>query len=272
MNNLSDKIWEKQHDIVLKNWGEISACYAWMHDRAFREYKRKNIHYAIPVIILSTLTGTANFAQQNIPEHLRPMAIMVIGGLNLLSGLITTLAQFFKINELQESHRSSSVMFSKFSRNITVELNLPVNDRCSDGSVFVDTCRQEYNRMIEQSPSIPNSILILFNKKFKHSLFSKPTISQLHEIVIYKDDETSVENKHLERYKLIEQQRHKSAKNLKIKRASFKLPKALRTNTIDDSDSEELNTERSYSGDIELNVPTNVPTIVDSSSNKILKL
>lgn len=103
-------------------------------------------------------------------------------------------------------------------------------------------------------------------------MFSKPTISQLHEIVIYKDDETSVENKHLERYKLIEQQRHKSAKNLKIKRTSFKLPKALRTNTLDDSDSEELNTERSYSGDIELTVPTTVPTIVDSSSNKILKL
>ena len=68
------------------------------------------------------------------------------------------------------------------------------------------------------------------------------------------------------------EKQQKSAKNLKIKRASFKLPKALRTNTIDDSDSEELNTERSYSGDIELTVPTNVPTIVDSSSNKILKL
>ena len=270
MNNIPNKIWEKQHEIVLKNWGEISACYAWMHDRAFREYKRKNIHYAIPVIILSTLTGTANFAQQNIPEHLRPMAIMVIGGLNLLSGLITTLAQFFKVNELQEAHRSSSVMFSKFSRNITVELNLPVNDRCSDGSVFVENCRQEYNRMIEQSPSIPNSILILFNKKFKHSLFSKPTISHLHEIEIYKDDDTVMENKQLERYRLVEQQKQKSAKNIKIKRTSFKIPKALRTNTLDDSDeSEELNVERCYSGDIELAVP---PTMVDLSSNKILKL
>lgn len=269
MNNISDKIWEKQHEIVLKNWGEISACYAWMHDRAFREYKRKNIHYAIPVIILSTLTGTANFAQQNIPEQLRPMAIMVIGGLNLLSGLITTLAQFFKVNELQEAHRSSSVMFSKFSRNITVELNIPVNDRCSDGSVLVESCRQEYNRMIEQSPSIPSSILKLFNTKFKHGLFSKPSISQLHEIIIYKDLETSIEMEQQKRHRLIEQQKQKSVKNLKTKRTSFKIPKMLRTSTLDDSDeSEELNLGRRYSGDIELAAPT----IVDSSLNQILKL
>ena len=120
--------WEEQHELILKNWGEIAACYGWMHDRAYRHYKVKNMHYAIPVIILSTLTGTANFAQQNIPERYRSEAIMIIGGLNLLSGLITTLAQFFKVNELQETHRSSSVMFSKFSRYISVELNLPKKD------------------------------------------------------------------------------------------------------------------------------------------------
>ena len=71
--------WEEQHEIILKNWGEISACYGWMHDRAYRHYKVKNMHYAIPVIILSTLTGTANFAQQNIPERYRSEAIMIIG-------------------------------------------------------------------------------------------------------------------------------------------------------------------------------------------------
>jgi hypothetical protein len=78
-----------------------------------------------------------------------------------------------------------------------------------------------------------------------------------------------MENKHLERYKLVQRQQQKSAKNLKIKRTSFKIPKALRTNTLDDSDeSEELNTERSYSDDIELTAAT----MVDLSSNKILKL
>ena len=179
--------WEGQHEIILKGWAEIAAGYSWMHDRAYREYKVKNMYYAIPVIILSTLTGTANFAQQSIPEKNREFAVMIIGSLNLLSGLITTLAQFFKVNELQEAHRSSSIMFSKFSRNVSVELNLPIKNRAHDGPTFLESSRQEYNRMLEQSPIIPTGILKKFNHKFKKKTFSKPTISKLTDITIYHD-------------------------------------------------------------------------------------
>jgi|MDSV01.1.fsa_nt_gb hypothetical protein len=233
--------WEEQHEIILKNWGEISACYGWMHDRAYRHYKVKNMHYAIPVIILSTLTGTANFAQQNIPERYRSEAIMIIGGLNLLSGLITTLAQFFKVNELQETHRSSSVMFSKFSRYISVELNLPKRDRCSDGAIFVENCRQEYNRMLEQSPSIPDNILLVFNKKYRHALFSKPVITHLEEIKIFKDI-NSHEHERRKKIQHIQHLKHQETmKNINnnSRLLSFKLPGAIRSQGLDDSSEDE---------------------------------
>ena len=235
------KDWNNQHELILKKWGEVAACYSWMHDRAYRQYKVKNMHYAIPVIILSTLTGTANFAQQNIPERYRAEAIMIIGGLNLLSGLITTLAQFFKVNELQEAHRGSSVMFSKFSRYIAVELNLPTNDRSSDGAAFVENCRQEYNRMVEQSPSIPDSILVIFNRKYKNAFFSKPAISRLEEIKIFKDIDTHEDErrKRGERIRFIEHQ--KTLKNVNKSGMIFKVPSVLRNRGLDDSDSDELN-------------------------------
>lgn len=181
--------WESQHEIILKRWAEIASCYSWMHDRAYREFKVKNMYYAIPVIILSTLTGTANFAQQSIPEKHRAIAVMVIGSLNLISGLITTLAQFFKVNELQEAHRSSSILFSKFSRNISIELNLPITDRSHDGVTFLEHSRQEYNRLVEQSPTIPTTVLSKFNSKFRKSHITKPTISKLSTIEIYHDEE-----------------------------------------------------------------------------------
>lgn len=241
---MSEKQWEKQHEIVLKNWGEISSCYNWMHDRAYRDFKIKNMHYAIPVIILSTLTGTANFAQQSIPKKYREISIMVIGSLNLISGLITTMAQFFKVNELQEAHRSSSLMFSKFSRNISVELNLPVNDRVADGATFLENCRQEYNRMVEQSPPIPTKILISFNKKHKNNLISKPGITNLEEISIYRDyeyenkRETKIQNENdikIEKQKLLEHQKTmKDLHNLK-KQMSVSLPQFLKADELDDS-------------------------------------
>ena len=59
--------WNSQQEIILKRWSETAACYQWMHDRAYRIYRKKAMYYAIPVIIISTVTGTANFAQSSFP-------------------------------------------------------------------------------------------------------------------------------------------------------------------------------------------------------------
>ena len=257
-----DHIWNQQHEKILKSWAEISSCYSWMHDRAYREYKIKNMYYAIPVIILSTLTGTANFAQQSIPEGYRPTAVMVIGGLNLLSGLITTLAQFFKVNELQEAHRIASVVFSKFSRNISVELNLPIKDRASDGATFLEHCRQEYNRLLEQSPIIPTNVLVKFNRKFKKSHFSKPIITKLKEIEIYHDEEyIAIKEEKIQEEKIEKEEKarliehEKTMKNLEnIKsQMSFRLPELLK------SESQKLD---------DLDMSSDISNDVDSSSTE----
>lgn len=270
--------WESQHEIILKRWAEISSCYSWMHDRAYREYKVKNMYYAIPVIILSTLTGTANFAQQSIPEKNRTIAVMVIGSLNLLSGLITTLAQFFKVNELQEAHRGSSIIFSKFSRNISVELNLPIIDRSHDGVTFLENCRQEYNRMIEQSPTIPTSILSKFNYKFKKSHITKPTISKLSTIEIYHDEEYQAHKELTQKKKqdeieenerLIEHRKTMSnLENIK-QQISFKIQNPLKTHLDSSSLSGEDDVDN---GDFEYSdTETNEKNKVLNSINNIEK-
>ena len=66
------------------------------------------MRFTLPVIVLSTLTGTANFAQEQFPESVRGMVPSVIGGLNLIAGLIATIMQFLKINELMENHKAAA--------------------------------------------------------------------------------------------------------------------------------------------------------------------
>ena len=61
------KIWHKQQEKVLKEWSEIGASYRYMHDRAYTMYNAQNLRFALPVIIISTVTGTANFAQGSFP-------------------------------------------------------------------------------------------------------------------------------------------------------------------------------------------------------------
>jgi hypothetical protein len=183
-----EKIWHEQQEKILKEWAEKAMCYRWMHDRAFRIYKTQNMRFAIPVIILSTVTGTANFAQESFPEAWRDYVPMGIGALNLVAGLLTTISQFLRVNELQEGHRVATISFAKFSRSITLELALPKADRDSSGKEFITQCCQELDRLIEQSPQMPKQILELFKKKHGKENIELPEILQLKKVTIFKED------------------------------------------------------------------------------------
>ena len=169
--------WNEQHENILRQWGEASGCYRYMHHRAYLMYKGLSMRFTLPVIVLSTITGTANFAQEQFPENLRGMVPSVIGGLNLVAGLIATIMQFLKINELMENHKAAALSFGLLSRNIRLELALAREERTTDGLEFVTRCKNEYDRLIEQSPSIPSAILADFERDYPlDNIFTKPEI------------------------------------------------------------------------------------------------
>lgn len=185
-----NKEWHAQQEKILKKWAEVSSSYRYLHDRSYTLYSQKNLYFALPVIVLSTITGTANFAQSSFPDSVKPYAPSFIGTLNLVAGLITTVAQFLRVSELLESHRVASLAFGKLSRNIAVELSLPIKERTSNGTSFLSACRVELDKLIEQSPSIPLSILSSFDKKFKESDFIKPDILEITGVEVYQNNET----------------------------------------------------------------------------------
>lgn len=198
------KVWHDQQEKILKKWSEIGASYRYLHDRAYAYYNKQNFRFALPVIMLSTITGTANFALKSFPEAWRETVPLVIGFLNLSAGLITTVSQFLRVSELLEGHRAASIAYSKFSRNISVELSLPVKERTCSGTEFINSCRTELDRLIEQSPSIPYNIIKEFGHKFKDHTFIKPDILEISTVEIYKDD---AEDEIKEMEKLAEQQK-----------------------------------------------------------------
>jgi len=167
--NKQNKIWHPQQEVILKTWGEQASCYRFMHNKSFQKYKKMNLRFTLPIIIISTITGTANFAQETFPIGWKKLAPVVIGGANLFSAILTTILQFLKVNELMESHRASSIQFGKLSRIIRLQLTLPLYERNQDGSEFVDYCWNEYDRLIEQSPPIPKKIISKFQVDFPES-------------------------------------------------------------------------------------------------------
>ena len=216
-----DKTWHSQQEAILKRWSEIGSSYRYMHDRAFSKYSRQNFRFALPVIIISTITGTANFAQGSFPEAWRDFVPLFIGFLNLSAGLITTIAQFLRVSELLEGHRAASIAYSKFSRNISVELSLPREDRSTGGTEFVNTCRNELDRLIEQSPNIPIEIVNEFGMKFKDTTFMKPEILNITDVEVYHDDRKEKAKRKMQELKEAEMLRSTFLKEEAIRRKSI---------------------------------------------------
>tara|TARA_B100001142_G_scaffold28174_2_gene25250 strand:+ start:266 stop:1033 length:768 start_codon:yes stop_codon:yes gene_type:complete len=172
-----EEMWNDYHENVLRQWGEASACYRYMHHRAFLQFKRLSLRFNLPVIVLSTITGTANFAQSTLPPSIQPAAPSIIGGLNLIAGLIATIMQFLKVNELMENHRTAALGHGSLSRNIRLQLALPRNERKKEGLKFVEECKATYDSLLEQSPPIPKKILLNFDKEYPiEGVFTKPEI------------------------------------------------------------------------------------------------
>lgn len=167
-------IWTREQEGLLAEWAEKSSCYRWLHSRAEKKYRCRNYGFTIPVIILSTLSGTANFGMDSfVPEESKSIAMAGVGSVNIVAGIISTLANFLRFAELMEAHRSSGVSWSKLGRDISVELALDPKRR-KPAHDFLNVCRAEYDRLIEQSPLVDDSILKQFHDKFKDTDINKP--------------------------------------------------------------------------------------------------
>jgi len=188
--------WSEEIEDLLSEWGEVALCFQYLHSFSQRKYKKKYHHFQIPIIILSTLTGTANFATESyVPNDYKQGFSAGVGSLNLLCGILGTLLSFLRYSEVYEGHRISALAWAKLSRNIEIELSLHHKKRksCRD---FLKVMRSEYDNLMESSPTIDLDVITLFNKKFdgKYPSVRKPVIvNGLREIVPFKKDEEEPE-------------------------------------------------------------------------------
>lgn len=157
--------WTSGHERILVDWADKAMCYRWLHARSHQRFSMINTYFTIPVIVMSTITGTANFAQDRVPELYRGYYSMGVGFINILAGIITTIQQFLKISELNEAHRVSAICWDKFYRRIKIELSKPITER-QNVKDFLKHCTEEYDRLMEISPAIQMAIIKLFYRTF----------------------------------------------------------------------------------------------------------
>lgn len=162
--------WTEEQEVLLAKWSDYASCYRWLHDRTEKQLSWSNNWITIPVIILSTITGTASVGLNGLvgdSQEAQKYAQISIGMVSLSTGILTTLGNYFRFAQNSEAHRVAAVSWSKFNRLIAVELAQKPEDRM-DSLDFISLCRQDLDRLIEQSPQIPDNIISSFEKEFQH--------------------------------------------------------------------------------------------------------
>jgi len=225
--NAADVEWTTEHEQILVEWADKAMCYRWLHSKSNTLFSNLNAWYTIPVIVISTLTGTANFAQNRVPEEYQNYFAMVVGGFNILGGIISTIQQFLKITQLNEAHRVSGIAWDKFYRNVKIELAKHPSERMPPGQML-KMSKEEFDRLMETSPNIPEKIITAFKTSFKHSeAFDKIVKPEICDVLVstesYRNPWSNLENR--------EKSAAEMAKNKALKEARQKqLDKANRNN------------------------------------------
>jgi len=171
--------WSQEQEVLLAKWSDFAACYRWLHDRTEKQLSNSNNCITIPVIILSTITGSASVGLSGLvgdDASTQKYAQISIGMVSLITAIMTTLGNFFRFAQNSEAHRVAAIQWGKFNRVISAELAQKPNDRM-DSLDFINLCKQDLDRLIEQSPQIPDNVILKFDKEFNDTVdLKKPDI------------------------------------------------------------------------------------------------
>ena len=158
--------WSPENEEILVEWCDVAKVYKWLSSKSNAKYRKLSARFTLPAITLSTITGTASFAQSSLPLSMQQYAPAIIGSINIFIGILTTIQQYLKIGELNEAYRVSSIAWYKFARNIKIELAKDPSER-TDAGQFTKICRNEYDRLMETSPPIEDDIIAMLKTTFQ---------------------------------------------------------------------------------------------------------
>jgi hypothetical protein len=160
-----DLCYNKHLEEVIASEAEKALVLRWLHDQSEKRYAVLNTYIAIPVIVISTLAGTASIGQESLfgPGEIAPI---IIGLMSLSVSVLNVISNFFSWAKRSEGHRISSINYGKLHRWISIELSLPRTQRVP-AKHFLKEIREQIDRLNETSPPIPQSIIDSFRMRLK---------------------------------------------------------------------------------------------------------
>ena len=165
-----DYEWKDDQERMLKKWADKALCFKMMHERANKRFWCLNAWFNIPVIVISTITGTGNFASGSFGDGSDQTFIFALGALNIFAGILATIASYTNVAQKLEAHRFSTISWDKYARKLQIELSKSRKDRAK-AKDYIKQAAEDYDRLIEMSPILPNDIIRWFTTMIETGQF-----------------------------------------------------------------------------------------------------
>jgi len=108
--------------------------------------------------------------------------------LNVIAGILTSLSKYNNGARKMEAHSLMCVKYSKYYRNIDMELSFECEHR-SPAYEFVRRAREEYDVFMDEAPDLPAHSIKAFNDAFPNYQ-NKPDVCNGLNIILPENDHT----------------------------------------------------------------------------------
>lgn len=179
--------WNERVEDYFASTGEKAHCLSWCHKRAEAVYSNRRSLIDLPVIIISAVTGFMSAGSTMMFDDAR-MSSIALGVCSLFVSVLNTAGAYFGWSKRAEGHRIASIQYAKLYRFLSIEMSVPRDERMSPSDLLKLT-RENYDRLQEISPLLPNEVIKEFQRRFaKETEVSKPEeLNGLERIVVFED-------------------------------------------------------------------------------------
>jgi hypothetical protein len=177
--------WNDKNEKLIVSIGENAASYKWMHQKSFGMYTNLNRMISL-LIVCSNAILTAQSAFQGTYTECEATFFQKI-----LIYIVTALSivySFLRFQETATNHQNAIKNFSELYHEIQQQMCLYRKDRIK-ATKYIQTIMRKYDTLTTDSPRIPDFIVYLFKREYKHSDIALPDIvDKIHKIDIMSNE------------------------------------------------------------------------------------
>jgi hypothetical protein len=161
LREIEHSAWTPKVELLLQDWRRrVYAAQAAYYQEAER-LRRRNYQLGIPVVIVSSMVGTAVFVDWGEVAAYK----WLVGSVSIVAAILASLQTFLKLGESATLHGSAADWFAAIRRDIEETLALPLDLR-GNPKDRLDSIRHEMNKAGQKAPELSERLWIRVARRF----------------------------------------------------------------------------------------------------------